>query len=104
MTDLELRIRVLLTMQSALLGAIGRNVRAVVCQWDFDSIHVRSIFDGEISIADNELMDDVEVEVISHFPDAAVSVGCVRDDAPGRIYLEEGEVYVYRRFEHSSTR
>lgn len=99
MTDIELRIRVLLTMQSVLLGAIGHNLRAVACRWDSNSIRVRSVFDGVISSIDRELMDDIETEVISHFPTAAVTIECIRVDAPNRISLEATEVYVYRRLE-----
>ena len=99
MTEIELRIRVLLTMQSALLGAIRPNIRAVACRWDFNSIHIRSIYDGEISNADKELIDDVATEVISHFPDAAISIECVRSDAPERLVVDVTESYVYRRSE-----
>lgn len=99
MTDLELRIRVLLTMQAVLLGVIKKNIRAVVCRWDFDHIQVRIVVDGEVSDADKELMDDVETEVISHFPDAEVSVKCVRLDVPGRVVVDTAEVYVFRRHE-----
>lgn len=99
MTDLELRIRVLLTMQTALLGVIRNNIRAVVCRWNFNHIQVRTVVDGEVSDADKELMDDVETEVISHFPDAEVSVKCVRLDMPERLALDTAEVYVFRRHE-----
>ena len=86
-------------MQSSLLGAIRPNIRAVACRWDFNSIYIRSVYDGEISDLDKESMGDVTTEVISHFPDFSVRLECVRHDAPGRLVLDVTEVYVYRRFE-----
>jgi hypothetical protein len=99
MTTPDLRVRVLLTMQLALLGLIKPNVRAIACSWNTKHIFIHAIFDGEISDADRELMDELEAEVISHFPDVAVFVECVRLDMPERLMISSNEVCVYRRSE-----
>jgi hypothetical protein len=49
MISTEIRVRVLLSVQRALLGHIGTAVRAIMCRWTEDEIHVRAVFDGEIS-------------------------------------------------------
>ena len=99
MSDVSLRVSVLLSVQRALLGAIGPSVRAVLCCWTTASINVRVVFDGPISEHDLETMSIVETEVISDFPDCDVRVLCVRIDQVRPIELDASEVVVFRRQE-----
>lgn len=101
MDKVELRIRILLATQTALLGAIDARVRAVTCRWDNRHIQLRVIIDGRISVIDRETMSMVETEIMSHFHAHEVNVECVRVDVPQRIELLPNEVLVFSRREDS---
>jgi len=68
MTSSDMRVRVLLSVQRALLGHIGIAVRAIVCRRAKDKVHVRTVFDGEIKDDDAEAMSEAETEVLADFP------------------------------------
>ncbi|QUS54593.1 hypothetical protein [Pseudovibrio brasiliensis] len=94
-----MRVTLLLGLQTALLGAIGSNLRAVTCSWDDERVGIRAIFDGAISSFEYDEMSVVETEVISHLPEHEVTLRCFRIDAPKQIVLKEAEVLVFRRRE-----
>lgn len=97
--QVELRIRVLLTVQVSLLGAVGPNLRAVTCSWSSSDIRICAIFDLDISDIDVECMSNVETEIMSHFPNYEVKVNCVQTDAPSVIDIGPREVFVFKRRE-----
>lgn len=99
MKKAELRARVLLSLQIALLGIVGERLRAVACRWTDTQIRIRAVFDGEIDAVDVESMSEVETEIISHFPDHQIEVDCCRIDAPHPITALSDEVFVFKRRE-----
>lgn len=54
MTSSDMRVRVLLSVQRALVGYIGIAVGAIVCRWTQDKIHVRTVFGGVRLVAVGE--------------------------------------------------
>lgn len=100
MTSTDMRIRVLLSVQRALLGHIGTSVRAIVCRWTKDEIHVRIVFDGEINDDNAEAMSEAETEVVADFSSQVeVCFKLERCDYPALIKHEIDEVAVFRRME-----
>jgi hypothetical protein len=59
-----------LVFQSALLGAIGPQLRAIMVSNDETSIHFDCYLDGEIDEVDRESMSIVETEIQAAFPAA----------------------------------
>jgi hypothetical protein len=101
MTETDMRVRVLLSVQRALLGHIGTAVRAIMCQWNEDKIHVRAIFDGEISDDDAEAISEAETEVFADFPSrTSVCFKLERCDRPLSIKHNADEVMVFKRLEN----
>lgn len=95
-----MRVHVLLSVQRALLGHIGTAVRAIMCRWAEDEIHVRAVFDGEISDDDAEAISEAETEVIADFPSrTAVCFKLERCDHPASIKQNADEEVVFRRME-----
>ena len=100
MTSTDMRVRALLSVQRALLGHIGTAVRAIMCRWTKDEIHVRAVFDGEINGDNAEAIFEAETEVIADFPSqVAVCFKLERRDYPALIRLDIDEVAVFRRME-----
>jgi hypothetical protein len=99
MDSTTMRIRVLLSIQRALLGQIGTAVRRIVCSWTETEIHVRVVVDGEIGEDDVEAMEEAKTEVIADFPNTAVFFKLERCDGPTRMQHERHEVAVFQRLE-----
>lgn len=99
MQDSDLRVSVLLTMQIALLGAVGPNVRKILCRWNASEIMVRAVFDGPIREDDAEVMLEVETEIMASFPGHDISLVCERHDAPQPIPRRDDEQAVFARLE-----
>lgn len=59
MIDNELRIKILLSLQVALLGEITPNIRGITCGWNNFKITVHCYFQGEINDDDKERMSCV---------------------------------------------
>jgi len=84
--DAALRVRLLLSLQRAMLGEVTPNIRAVTCRI------LRWIIDGPVS---EKLRDDLSVigtEVVSDFSSHRISEEFVRRDAPADIktlYLDD---------------
>ena len=102
MQDNDLRRSVLLTMQVALLGAVGPDVRKILCRWNASEIRVRAVFDGPIHEDDAEAMNEVETEMMASFPGHDISVVCERHDAPLEIPRRDDEQAVFARLEASA--
>ena len=99
MQDNDFRISVLLTMQVALLGAIGPHVRKVLCRWNASEIRIRTVFDGPVCEDDTEAMLVVETEMIASFPDQDIPLVCERCDAPHPILRCDDERAVFARLD-----
>jgi len=102
MQDNDLRVGVLLTMQVALLGAVGPDVRKVLCRWNASEIRVRAVFNGPIREDDAEVMLEVETEMMASFPNHDISLVCERHDAPQPVPMRDGERAVFARREVST--
>lgn len=95
MNEVDLRTRVLLTMQVALLGMVTPSMRAVSVSWSESAVKFRVFFDRQV---DAEITSEIETEVMSHFPShvvrgiAELISGQPREPVPG-------EVVVFRRAE-----
>ena len=99
MNQIDLRVKVLLGMQVALLGAIGEGVRKILCQWNESEIRVRAIFDGEICEAEAEAILEAETEMMANFVHHNVSFVCERCDVPNKISQGKDECAVFARLE-----
>lgn len=97
--DLELRRRVLLTFQVALLGMVTPSLRGVTVHWDEQQILAHFLFDGPTGEEEREACSDIEAEVMASFPDHEVSVLSRRVDFPGDLTGELLDAWVYRRKE-----
>ncbi len=89
--DTDLRIKVLLSLQRALLGEITPEMRAVAVQWSPNRIAIRVYTDGE---APAEVREDFDASVVTQvvadfsFPDQgdpSVEFEFARCDAPTRL-------------------
>lgn len=103
----ELRVRVLLSVQRALLGEITPPMRAIEVEWSRDRIMIRVFTEGEVDDAMREDFDaGVVTQVVSDFPDPdrgdpQVAFEVVRCDAPTRIPVRG--VLVFARAAGGST-
>lgn len=99
MPSIELRIRVLLSLQAALLNNISANIRGITCRWSTSEITIHCYFQGEISDDDRESMECVATEVIADFPEHKISIECKRLDLPEPLNPHTLSAWVYRRRE-----
>lgn len=99
MNEDQLRQRVLLSLQVALWGEIGVNVRSVSCSWNESRIDIWVTIDGEIDADSQESFECVSTEMMSHFPDHIVVSHCGRSDFPERLSKPEDADWVFIRKE-----
>lgn len=95
----EFRIRLLLALQTSLLGYIGANIRAVSCNVAGENITVQVVFDGPIVDEDKAAMDEVGSELASHFEREMVDMQCIRIDVPRPLRNCTLELLAYQRRE-----
>jgi hypothetical protein len=99
MTELivtEIRRRVLLCFQVALLGMVGPNLRAVTVNWSDCSIEGILYFDGDLDEQAIEDASDIEAEVMASFPEHEVSVIAQRCDSPAKPAMTGAWVFMRR--------
>lgn len=65
----RLRVKVLLSVQQALLGRVTPNLRGVTVGWHSKLIRIHCFYDGVVSDEDHRRMDEVAHQVIDGFPD-----------------------------------
>lgn len=68
MTDADIRLRLMLSAQRALLFSVPPSLRAVTCGWQETEVKLQFIFDGPISDTDREQAQVVGAEIIADFP------------------------------------
>ncbi|WP_269507236.1 hypothetical protein [Burkholderia sp. IMCC1007] len=95
----EFRIRLLLALQSSLLGYVSANIRAVSCAVEGEDITVQVVFDGPIADSDRDAMDEVGSELASHFEHELVDMHCIRIDVPQPFRDSSLELHAYQRKE-----
>lgn len=100
MTELwELRVRLLLSIQRALLGEVTPNIRAVTATIDERIITLRWIIDGEIA---DDLESDLSAagaEVGADFDSHQIAQEFLRCDAPRQMDEFQLEQVAYQRKE-----
>lgn len=99
MNSIELRTRVLLSLQSALLGEITPNVRGITCRWDTSEIMIVCYLQGEVSEDIEESMACVATEVMADFPEHQVEIACKELNEPEPLNPYTLSAWVYRRRE-----
>ena len=91
-------VSAILSMSTALLGAVSPALRAAKITWDKDSVHLYFYYDGEIFEEDHESAECVATEVIADFPEHQLEIDILRWDYPKPI-PQEGFENVYHRRE-----
>lgn len=97
MNAVEVRVRVLLTLQVALLGMVTASMRAVLVSWTDKDVLVRVVFDRELSPEDVDLVSEIESEVISHLPNHTVHCQAEACLISSKVQTNAGEVLVFQR-------
>jgi hypothetical protein len=95
----DFRIRLLLALQTSLLGNVSANMRAVSCDVTGKTITVQVVFDGLISPEDEDEMEEMGSELASHFEQELVNIRCIRIDAPQSLRDGNLAILVYQRRE-----
>ncbi|WP_244735431.1 hypothetical protein [Rhizobium laguerreae] len=65
MATLDREVRLRLSVQQALLGAVSSTLAAVTCGWNYDEIVLEFLVDPDFNKEDRERMDVVASEVIA---------------------------------------
>ena len=81
----DLRTRVLLSLQRALLGAVFPSLRGVTVEWDERNVHIICYLHGPAAASEVATLSCVETEVIADLPDHKVRLDAVRCDAPAKM-------------------
>lgn len=97
MNKTELRVRVLLTMQVALLGMVTGNMRSALVAWNETEVRIRLVFEGSVLLEEQELASEIESEVISHLPDHFVQCRAESCLEPEKVIPIADEVFVFQR-------
>ena len=102
----QMRVRLLLSIQRALLGAVPATLREVTCRWEGTEVKLRFVFDGEIDPHDYSGAQIAGTEVIADFSEPwTISEEIVRIDYPTdlREWRPAGNmVLAYQRKEPST--
>jgi hypothetical protein len=97
--EIEIRRKLLLRFQTALLGMITPALRGVAVSWTDRTIVGRLLFDSDVADNEFECASDVEAEVAAAFPDHEVGIKAETYPHP-RPMIERGlDAWVYRRKE-----
>ena len=105
MTDLEIRrpeddphsIRLRLSAQRALLGAVGPSVRAVSVAYRDESIVFQAFVDPDVTDAEREDLDDAAGDVVDDYPSGWTLEVVIGDEVrdlpawPELVYLRRRE-------------
>ncbi len=101
-----IRVRLLLSVQRAILGVVPAALREVSCGWRGTEITVRFVFDGEIEPDDQEGVMIAGAEVIADFSAPwTIFEEIVRIDYPADLRGSRGVnmLLAYQRKERSSS-
>ncbi len=71
--QIPLRARILLSVQTALLGEVTPSLVAVALRWTEGKIEGRFYYEAEPSESEQERVSDIETEIMASFPDSQVS-------------------------------
>lgn len=103
MTDAEIRLQLLLSVQRALIDAVPAALRSVTCGWDGTEIRLQFLFHGDISDDDEESASIAGSEVIADFPSPwTLTEEIVRFDHPADLRSRALPLWAYARKERTS--
>jgi hypothetical protein len=97
----NLRVKVLLSIQRALLGEVPKDLRGVTCSYCGAKISIKCFFDGGITAADQESMETVATEIAADFPDHEVTSKSLQLDQPEPLSAHTLMDWVYWRKEEN---
>jgi hypothetical protein len=97
MNTVELRVRVLMSLQVALLGMVTVSMRSVLVSWTDKNVQIRVVFDQMISQDEEELVSEIESEVISHLPEHTICCQAEFCPLPTKVKVNFNEVRVFER-------
>ena len=98
MNSLDLRIRILLTLQVCLLGMVTRRMYSVAASWSNSDLNVYFVFDKNPSQEEREIVDSIKTELLSHLPEMEVS--CAIEEfrsSSSSVRSTKNEVLVFQR-------
>ena len=99
----DIRAKLLLSVQRALLGAVSPRLRAVTCGWEGFEITLRFVFDGEVADPDLEDAGVVASEVAADFPAPwTVDEDIARLDYPDDLRPGALALWAFRRKESAA--
>lgn len=82
----KIRIRVLLSLQRALVGSVTKNMLAVYVSWTETDVHVRFFFENAVSPFESELVSIIETEMTADIPthkiNSSMESSCNIDELP----------------------
>jgi hypothetical protein len=84
-------------MQVALLGMVTTKMRSVLVSWTETSVDIRIVFEGLVSLVDNELASEIETEVMSHLPRHTVTCRAESGLPIEKVMPYTDEVLVFHR-------
>ena len=97
----ELRREVLLTFQSAVLGKITPNLRAITADWGPGWIKGLFIYDGPVTDIEMDAISEIEGEMLAvFFPDYKIDLEAKRKDAPSNSNQAYLRAWIYHRREY----
>jgi|SRR5262245_23012506 len=100
MTDLwQLRVRLLLSVQRALLAEVTPNIRAVTAAIDVDTIVLRWIIDGEVSDRMKLDLGTVDAKIAADFSTHQIAEEFIRCDSSHAMEEYLLDDLAYRRKE-----
>ena len=103
MTDTDIRVQLLLSVQRAMLDAVPATLRSVTCGWAGTEIKLQFLFDGSISEDDEKSMRMVGSEVIADFPSPwTITEQVARFDYPNDLRSLVLPLWAYARKERTS--
>ncbi|HYC74661.1 hypothetical protein [Brevundimonas sp.] len=103
MNDADIRLRLMVSTQRALLFAVPPSLRAVTCGWQGTEVKLRFIFDGPISEDDQEGAQIVGTEVIADFPSPwTIAEEIERLDHPTDLRAGALPLWVFARMEKTT--
>lgn len=103
MIDADIRTRLLVSAQRALLFAVPPTLRAVTCGWQGTEVKLRFIFDGPISDDDQEGAQMIGAEVVADFPSPwTIAEEIERLDHPADLRSGTLPLWIYARKEKTT--
>lgn len=100
MTDHEIRIRTLLSVQRALLGMIYPAIRGIsVWNEGLGGLIITMYLDRKPKASDREILSEIVTEVMADLDFLAVVSECVNAGKKKLTTTEKGAVWVYKRKE-----